>query len=55
MASIQTFLERIANNYSPEKSTFSVCGWKYFFVVPMIFSGVITICFIFVAWIAGKP
>jgi hypothetical protein len=35
MASIQTFLERIANNYSPEKSTFSECGWKYFFVVPI--------------------
>jgi len=29
--------------------------WKYFFVVPMIFSGVITICFVFAAWIAGRP
>ena len=30
-------------------------SWKYFFVVPMIFSGVITICFVFAAWIAGRP
>jgi hypothetical protein len=30
-------------------------SWKYFFAVPMIFSGVITICFIFAAWIAGRP
>jgi len=29
--------------------------WKYFFVVPTIFSGVITICFVFAAWIAGRP
>ena len=29
--------------------------WKYFFVVPMIFSGVITICFIFAAGVAGRP
>src|SRR6266446_1619371 len=30
-------------------------SWKYFFIVPIIFSGVITICFIFAAWIAGRP
>jgi hypothetical protein len=30
-------------------------SWKYFFMVPMIFSGVVTICFVFAAWIAGKP
>src|SRR6516225_6181356 len=30
-------------------------SWKYFFVVPMIFSGVITICFILAAWTAGRP
>jgi len=30
-------------------------SWKYFFMVPMIFSGVITVCFIFAAWIAGRP
>jgi len=30
-------------------------SWKYFFMVPMIFSGVVTICFIFAAWIAGRP
>jgi hypothetical protein len=29
-------------------------SWKYFFMVPMIFSGVVTICFIFAAWIAGR-
>jgi len=29
-------------------------NWKYFFVVPLIFSGVITICFIFAAWIAAR-
>ena len=29
-------------------------SWKYFFMVPMIFSGVITICFILAAWIAGR-
>ena len=33
----------------------TVLSWKYFFVMPMIFSGVITICFILAAWIAGKP
>jgi hypothetical protein len=30
-------------------------SWKYFFVVPTIFSGVITICFILAASIAGRP
>ena len=30
-------------------------SWRYFFMVPMIFSGVITICLILAAWIAGKP
>jgi hypothetical protein len=30
-------------------------SWKYFFAVPMIFSAIITICFIFAAWMAGKP
>ena len=29
-------------------------SWRYFFVVPMIFSGVITICLILAAWIAGR-
>jgi hypothetical protein len=28
---------------------------RYFFVVPMIFSGIITICLILAAWIAGRP
>jgi hypothetical protein len=30
-------------------------SWKYFFVIPMIFSGVITICLILAAWVAGRP
>src|SRR6516162_5828687 len=30
-------------------------SWKYFFMVPLFFSGVITISLIFAAWIAGKP
>src|SRR6266446_3694976 len=30
-------------------------SWKYFFMVPIIFSGVITICLVFAAWIAGRP
>ena len=29
-------------------------SWKYFFIVPLIFSGVITVCLIFAAWIAGR-
>jgi hypothetical protein len=27
-------------------------SWKYFFMVPLIFSGVVTICLIAAAWIA---
>jgi len=30
-------------------------SWKYFFMVPIIFSAIITICLIFAAWIAGSP
>jgi hypothetical protein len=30
-------------------------SWKYFFMVALIFSGVVTICLTFAAWIAGKP
>jgi hypothetical protein len=30
-------------------------SWRYFFMVPIIFSGVVTICLIFAAWIAGRP
>jgi hypothetical protein len=29
-------------------------SWKYFFVVPMVFSGVVTICLILAAWIASR-
>ena len=30
-------------------------SWKYFFVVPIVFSVVITLCLILSAWFAGKP
>jgi hypothetical protein len=32
-------------------------SWKYFFIAPLVFSGVITItiCLIFAAWTAGNP
>jgi hypothetical protein len=29
-------------------------SWRYFFVLPVIFSGVITICLILAAWLAGR-
>jgi hypothetical protein len=29
-------------------------SWKYFFVLPIIFSGIITICLILAAWFAGR-
>jgi hypothetical protein len=30
-------------------------SWRYFFILPVVFSGVITICLIVAAWIAGRP
>jgi hypothetical protein len=30
-------------------------SWRYFFVVPLAFSGVITICLILAAWVGGRP
>ena len=30
-------------------------SWRYFFMVPVIFSGVITICLVLAAWSAGRP
>jgi hypothetical protein len=30
-------------------------AWKYFFMVPIIFSSVITVCLILAAWTAGRP
>ena len=29
-------------------------SWKYFFALPIIFSGIITICLILAAWFAGR-
>jgi hypothetical protein len=41
---------------------FAVCfavvtflSWKYFFTVPLIFSGIITICLLIAAWVATRP
>ena len=33
----------------------SVLSWKYFFVLPIIFSVVTTLCLTAAAWLAGKP
>jgi len=30
-------------------------SWRYFFIVPVVFSAVITICLILAAWAAGRP
>ena len=30
-------------------------SWRYFFIVPIVFSAVITICLILAAWAAGRP
>jgi hypothetical protein len=30
-------------------------SWRYFFIVPLLFSAVITICLIIAAWAAGRP
>jgi len=30
-------------------------SYRYFFLVPVIFSGVITVCLILAAWAAGRP
>ena len=30
-------------------------SWRYFFVVPLAFSAVITLCLILAAWVAGRP
>ena len=32
----------------------TVLSWMYFFLVPIIFSAVITLCLILAAWLAGK-
>ncbi len=33
----------------------TVLSWIYFFLLPVIFSAVITLCLILAAWLAGKP
>jgi hypothetical protein len=33
----------------------SVLSWKYFFIVPVVFSSVITLCLVLAAWLSGKP
>ena len=33
----------------------TVLSYRYFFIVPVIFSGVIAVCLILAAWIAGRP
>jgi hypothetical protein len=30
-------------------------SWRYFFVVPIAFSAVITLCLLLAAWVAGRP
>ena len=30
-------------------------SWRYFFILPVVFSGIITICLILAAWAAGRP
>ena len=30
-------------------------SWRYFFVVPVAFSAVITLCLILAAWVTGRP
>ena len=32
----------------------TVLDWKYFFIIPIVFSGVITLCLIAAAWLSGK-
>ena len=30
-------------------------SWKYFFVAPIIFSGLVAICLVLAAWVAARP
>ena len=32
----------------------TVLSWRYFFVIPVIFSGLITLCLALAAWLAGR-
>jgi hypothetical protein len=33
----------------------TILSWKYFFIVPVVFSFVITVCLIVAAWLSAKP
>jgi hypothetical protein len=30
-------------------------SWRYFFIAPVVFSAVITVCLVLAAWAAGRP
>ena len=32
----------------------TVLSWNYFFVIPAVFSGLITLCLLLAAWLAGR-
>jgi hypothetical protein len=33
----------------------AVLSWKYFFIIPIIFSIAVTLCLTAAAWLSGKP
>jgi hypothetical protein len=33
----------------------TILSWRYFFIVPLVFSIVITVCLIAAAWLSAKP
>lgn len=33
----------------------TVVTWRYFFVAPIVFSVIITLCLLAAAWLAGRP
>jgi hypothetical protein len=33
----------------------AVLSWRYFFIIPIVFSIVITLCLIAAAWLSSKP
>jgi hypothetical protein len=33
----------------------TVLSWKYFFVIPIVFSAAITVCLVAAAWRSGRP
>lgn len=32
-----------------------ILSWRYFFIIPIVFSGLVTICLIAAAWLSAKP